>query len=543
MPAAYAFWICGCAFLNCAGWLLSALHQLNAAGYGVALLIFGAATLLWTRSREAGAGGNTQPAVPVRAARGFDFKKYVRRFRQPLPAIFLLVAGLVFLGGLIYPPSNYDALTYRLPRMLNWLAAGHWHWIASLNERMNYSGTAWEWTALPLLTLTHSDRALFLINALGFLLLPGLLFAIFRRLGVARRVAWTWMWILPLGYGLATQAGSIGNDLTGAVFCLLAVYFGLRARRSDRVGDVWLALLATALLTGVKLSNLPLALPCLVAVGPALPRLWKNRAGTLAVAGVAVLVSALPIMALNQRHTGSWTGDPLNAGKMRVSSPAAALLGNSLLLAEGSLMPPVLPGARPIGGAINRHLPAAWTRRLKEDYPRFFMGSLNELPGEEGAGLGLGVTLLLLAGGLATVMNVGGGVGKNFLARFPPVALAAWIAIAVFLLKLGSEAAARLLLPYYCLAVVPLLRLPAQRAWLRFRAWRIFLALMAASVLPALVLSVSRPLWPAQTVANRLAAARPGSKTLARLATTYTAYAHRNDVLASVRAALPDDAR
>ena len=130
-----------------------------------------------------------------------------------------------------------------------------------------------------------------MINALGFLLLPGLLFAVFRRLGVARKVAWTWMWLLPLAYGYLTQAGSIGNDLLGALFGLLSVYFGLRARASKNVSDVWLAGLAAALLTGTKLSNLPLALPCLVAVWPALGLLKKNLAGTVAVAAVAVVVS------------------------------------------------------------------------------------------------------------------------------------------------------------------------------------------------------------------------------------------------------------
>jgi len=31
-----------CAWLNCAGWALSALGQLNAAGYAVSLLLFAA---------------------------------------------------------------------------------------------------------------------------------------------------------------------------------------------------------------------------------------------------------------------------------------------------------------------------------------------------------------------------------------------------------------------------------------------------------------------------------------------------------------------
>ena len=55
----------------------------------------------------------------------------------------------------------------------------------------------------------------------------------------------------------------------------------------------------------MKLSNLPLALPCLVAVWPALGRLRKYLIGSLVVAVLCVAVSALPLMALNQLHTGS----------------------------------------------------------------------------------------------------------------------------------------------------------------------------------------------------------------------------------------------
>lgn len=105
------------------------------------------------------------------------------------------------------------------------------------------------------------------------------------------------------------QAGSIENDLTGGLFCLMAVHFGLRARRSNRVADVWLAGLAAALMTAAKLSNLPLLLPCLLAVWPALGRLRQQWLTGLGVTAVCVLISSAPTVALNQIHTGCWNGD------------------------------------------------------------------------------------------------------------------------------------------------------------------------------------------------------------------------------------------
>ena len=246
------------------------------------------------------------------------------------------------------------------------------------------------------------------------------------------------------------------------------------------------------------------------------------------------------MMALNQMHTGSWSGDPQNRSYMRVENPAAALLGNGVLLAEQSFMPPLFPGSTRVSDQLTRALPA-WVMTA---FPRLRLNKLNELPGEEGAGLGLSLTLpLVLVFGIFLIRFRSLPKIQNTIRRLPPLALAAGVAALVFLAKVGSEAGPRLLLPYYLPFLIPFLLLPAQREWLRFRVWRIFLLLTALSVLPVLALSMARPLWPAQTITTHLALAYPGSKSLQRLATTYTAYAHRNDVLAPVRAALPDNAR
>ena len=531
MNRAILLWVCAFAYLNIAGWVLSGLHELNAMGYEIAMLPGLAAAWFWRRDII----GNSRIFPRWAALR--------RRLCKPFPAIYFLVAALAFFGGILHAPNNFDAMTYRLPRMLNWLAAGHWIWIPTINERLNCSDPAWEWTAMPLLALTRSDRALFLIDLSGYLLMPGLLFSIFRQLGVARRVAWTWMWILPLAYGYATQAGSVGNDLTGGVLCLVSVFFGLRSRRSGKVEHVWLAVLAAALMTGVKISNAPLALPCLAAMWPALGLLRRRVVGSLVVAGIAVVVSAVPIMILNQLHTGSWTGDPTDRYHMRVDSPGAALLGNGVLLVQQSFMPPVLPNARKMDDLFNKNLPVSWQQTLNEKFPRYRLNHLNELPQEEIAGLGLGVTLLLLVSAIGAI----GGVGRSFstgkiFSSVMLVGLAAWVAALVYVLKMGSEAAPRLMLPYYPLLVVPFLLAPAQERLLRFRLWRIITVVAALSVLPAIVLSPSRPLFPLSMV-EKFAQCHPGSALAQRLVMVYTTYAQRNDLLAPLRAGLPADVK
>jgi hypothetical protein len=529
---AIAIWICFCAYWVCTGWILSLLHELNAAGYAI-MMVLGVAVLAFCQNKIFGS------YIPK-----MYWAKVIRRFRKPFPAIFLLIAILAMVGGAIYPPNNYDALTYRLPRMLNWLAANHWIWIETVDDRMNYSMPAWEWIAMPFFALLHSDRLLFLINAAGFLLMPGLLFSIFRRLGVARRIAWVWMWIFPLGFGYAMQAGGIENDLTGAVFGVAAMFFSLRSRQTKRVDDVWLTALAAALMTSAKLSDLPLLLPCFVASWPALSRLRERWLQSIGVAFVALSVSAVPNIALNQLNTGVWTGDNSVSSHLQAKNPAVALLGNSLLLLKQSFMPPILPGARKINDLFDKKMPVSIQQMLKEKFSRYYLISLNELPQEESSGLGIGITALLLIGI--------GAAGFKFQQAAPArkipfssllIGAAGWIAVLVYMLKMGSEATARLMLPYYPLAIVPLLWLPSHEYLFQFRAWKIFAALAALCVLPGIVLSPSRPLFPAQTITGWLAQHHPHSVGIHRLATVYSTYANRNDVLAPLRTAIPADVK
>ena len=49
MPAAVLIWVWFCAYLNFAGWTLSALHELNARGYAVTVLLGLAALVAWRK--------------------------------------------------------------------------------------------------------------------------------------------------------------------------------------------------------------------------------------------------------------------------------------------------------------------------------------------------------------------------------------------------------------------------------------------------------------------------------------------------------------
>jgi hypothetical protein len=543
-------WLVYGAWCSCLGWILSAVHQLNATAYAVAALVslvIGAG-LIWM----------SRPRIML---------PRFRRFRRPLPAIYLLLLLGSFVGGAIHPPNNYDMLTYRVPRLLNWLADGRWHWITGYIDRMNYSGTGFEWSALPLLLLARGTSLFFLINIVSYLFLPGLFFGFLRSFGVGRRTAWNWMWLFPAGLNFVMQAGSGGNDTVAVVYFLAAIVFAFRARTTGRAGDVFWSILAAALMTATKSSNLFLALPCLVALIPSLPLLKRHVLATAAVLPVAILSSLLPTLALNFKFTHDWTGSPGDPGHLRVHNPVAGLIGNGLQMAVINFAPPVMPVAGKWNAIAPRLLPGAVDRLLKRDFPRFSL-HMGELPQEESAGLGFGLTAMAIISLAATVIALlkrrdlttkahedtrmaDGGSASSlisvsscaFVVNPAAVILSGLAALLLFMALLGSESTARLASPYYPILIAPLLVHPVNGRMVR-RGWWKFCAILAAlMVVPGLILSPARPLFPAVRWTAALAARHPNNVAAGRAAVVYQVYADRADNLAPLRNYIPADAR
>jgi len=528
-------WLWISVLASVAGWSLSALGQLNRPGYAVFFAAF-AVLILICRKKLGLVSSKTN-------SRG---KKFLRRFRQPLPLSFAVLAFLVFLGGVLYPPGNYTGLNYRVARVLQWLAHGQWCWIHTPNFRMNDRACGIEWLTAPLLLFTKSDRALFLINFIPFLLLPGLVFSLFRRLGVRARVAWHWMWLLPTGYNFLVQAAGVANDTFPAVYVLAALDFGCRAWVSRRPADLWHSILAAALLTGAKASNLPLLLPWAVLIFALLPVLRRQTAMTLLVIFLAALVSFLPTAILNVHYLGDWSGLSIERAGMNMKNPVVGVWGNTLLLLLNNFVPPLFP----LAGWWNQHalniLPQFLIAPMTANFEQGFQ-MLPELPTEDWAGIGFGLSLLLLVSVSASFL-MGRSAKRNpepsplvpaKLCRW--VLIAPWFALMAFGMKSGMVTPQRLIAPYYPL-LLPLFLVGAGQSQIIRRCWwRVMVGVVLLLALVVLVLSPDRPLWPAKTILSGAQARYPGQHLTARALKVYTIYSGRSDPLAGVRALLPPD--
>src|SRR5688500_10752998 len=113
----FARWMVFCAYCSFIGWILSWAKALHATGYVVALGTgLGAAAWL----------ARTAPATGAKIGRRGRLRK---RFSRGFPLAFSGLAALAIMGGILYAPTNFDALVSRTPRVLHWLAEQQWHWI------------------------------------------------------------------------------------------------------------------------------------------------------------------------------------------------------------------------------------------------------------------------------------------------------------------------------------------------------------------------------------------------------------------------------
>jgi hypothetical protein len=166
---------------------------------------------------------------------------------------------------------------------------------------------------------------------------------------------------------------------------------------------------------------------------------------------------------------------------------------------------------------------------------------------EEFAGLGFGVTLLVLgalgarvfrrAGPAAQVRWTGGRAFRVALTVSPYVALAAFAA------KGGWPSPVRYFAPYYPLLLPLLLAGREQVELVRKSWWKIGAALVFTLAALPVIASPARPLWPAEWLLAKAGAKSSSNRLLVRAARVYSIYGRRGDALAPVRSLIPAEAK
>ncbi|MCX8497502.1 MAG: hypothetical protein ORN51_15075 [Akkermansiaceae bacterium] len=509
------------------GWVLSYLNALNAGGYLASMPLLIASGVFFWRA--------TSPHI----ARPFAIAKWWRRLKSsPALAAWSVISSTILIGAIAHAPSNYDALTYRLPRLLYWLQENHWHWIDS-DHRQSISGVGFEWMMAPFIALTHSDRGLFLINFIPFLLLPGLFFLAACGLGIRRGVAKWWMWVWPMAFGIALQAGSIGNDLLPAALALASLAFAAQALRCKPWLCLFLSALAAASMTSVKATSIPLALPLgIYWLWVAWQKLGWRGSSTVILATIpaATLSSFLPIAFACTVYTGAWSGNPHNRHGAEAGHPVAGVIGNSIEIGSGLIQPPVFPGCTKANTILQRLAEEqAWYRWTKKNYYLFKVNLGREIPMEESAGVGLAITTLALIALFSRQLSK-----KAYLIPYSTIQytllVATAIALLAFMSKMGTGGVARLALPYIPLMLLCCLFGLRRQPPLKCRTNMALQLIPAAFLIPSLIFNPNRPLLPVASLASQ-----PGMPQAIkeRISSVYEAYQNRATILMPLQQRIP----
>ena len=498
-------WILLSAWLCATGWILSALHALNGPGYLLALLLTAGLGLVFK-----------QHWWPATGFHWPNWRKLARRFRRPAPLIILGIAVFSLASGLYALPENGDTNAYRIPRVLHWLNESGWHWIRTEDSRQNIAGCGYEWLFAPLMLLTHSERWIFLPNLIAYFLLPGMLFTFFRQMRIPGRVAWWWSWLVASGWCYTMQACSTDNDSLATVYALAALGFALQARERKSTSDLWLSLIAAAVMTAIKPTNLVLMLPIFVAICPSWRLLWNRPAATTAVTVICLLASFLPMAFLNWQHTGSWKGFVPSSDStawwewgaaQEISSPVWGIVGNAFALTAQNLLPPFFPWAPAWNDAMQHFLQTP----LGAHFTSFeSFGRLNRSVKQTSAGLGLHIIMMVVISFLWFLCRRKKRAHWRRPALYSWLTWTPWVALLVFMAKVGAYENARFLAPLYPLLLLVLVGQPGMVCLVRSRWWQRLGLLLMAGTLAFMLYICGRGFIPTSVFARLHDAPHPG---------------------------------
>lgn len=187
---------------------ISFAHQLSGASVALAWLVFCAA--LWLiGSRRTRSHVDVPGMSCVSPIGGRELVAYSM-------VGFLLLATLV--TAIVYPPNNYDSLTYHLPRVMHWAENHSVDYYFTHIPRQNYQPPLAEYAILHLYLLTGGEYLFNLVQWVAYCGMVLVSVLLVRELGGARHsqiIAALLTATLPMA---VLQASTTQNDLVVSVF-------------------------------------------------------------------------------------------------------------------------------------------------------------------------------------------------------------------------------------------------------------------------------------------------------------------------------------
>jgi Dolichyl-phosphate-mannose-protein mannosyltransferase len=232
----------------------------------------------------------------------------VGRWRLRFSPLIIALA----LIAVVYPPNNWDSMSYHMARVAHWIQHGSVAYYATPLPDQNLMGPGAEYLILLTQVLTRSDVLANLVQLCALVACLFGLWAFLRHLGLRKTLAGVSIALATFSPMLLNQATSTQNDLVAANCTLSTVLVAfLLSRSTRRPLGLWILLgvsVSASLL--VKPTSLVVACPFLAlmmfTVGR---RVFSNlRSDIVGLCGFAVVAVAIcgPDLARKHSETGSF---------------------------------------------------------------------------------------------------------------------------------------------------------------------------------------------------------------------------------------------
>ena len=240
--------------------------------------------------------------------------------------ILILIATLA--TGIIYPPNNWDSMTYHMARVVNWIYNSSVAFYPTAIDRQNYSAPLAEFAIMHLQILTGSDLYANTIQWLSFLIVIVLGILVSAELGLSKKQQlFTAIIIATLPMAIL-QASSTQNDLVVSGFIFSFAFYMLRLK--DRLSIENIAFASISL--GLAFLTKGTAYMFCAAIGLVLGAvvLYKNNISNKHLFKTAIILFLIVFFALLV-NTGNYSRNydlyqhPLSKGALIVSNSEYSL--------------------------------------------------------------------------------------------------------------------------------------------------------------------------------------------------------------------------
>ena len=188
-------------------------------------------------------------------------------FEQSLLVITAAILSLTLLTAFLYPPNNFDSLTYHMARVAHWALQHSVQPFATHIERQLYQPPLAEWMILHTVMLSQSDlwaSTVQWVAGVGCLTAVSL-FA--RQMGSSRVVQIAAVFVAATIPMVILQLSSTQNDLVVSFYLMVVVIYLLQYYRDRQIGNMGWAGLALGFAFLTKGTAYLLSAPVLLTWG------------------------------------------------------------------------------------------------------------------------------------------------------------------------------------------------------------------------------------------------------------------------------------